>query len=221
MLLLSSFVFFFLLPSYSPGPPSPRTLRGTAPPRDRSSARPPKISHFFFPSPATIFILSSLSWRFSYFVGGVFEGRDPQTCTFQGSRASKHHQNATRRLPREEERKKLWREREKHEILGSPPFGAPRFGAPPCGLRGPIFLGSPLLPPFGNYNHNHPCCCNLGCDKCGCDYEYNKIRIRIVIVIYFGFKKLAQVTVVSWYFFSGLSNIGLSSIGLSNKNRWP
>ena len=37
----------------------------------------------FFPSPATIFILFSLScWSFSLNFGGVFEDRDPQMCTF-------------------------------------------------------------------------------------------------------------------------------------------
>ena len=47
------------------------------------SAGPPKISLFFFPSPATIFILFSLScWSFSLNFGGVFEDRDPQMCTW-------------------------------------------------------------------------------------------------------------------------------------------
>ena len=42
----------------------------------------PKIS-LFFPSPATVFILFSLScWSFSLNFGGVFGDRDPQMCTF-------------------------------------------------------------------------------------------------------------------------------------------
>ena len=58
-------------PSAGPPPPDP-------PPPDR-----PKISLFFFPSPATVFILFSLScWSFSLNFGGVFEDRDPQMCTF-------------------------------------------------------------------------------------------------------------------------------------------
>ena len=36
----------------------------------------------FCPSPATIFFLSSVSWASSWNFGGVFEGRDPQMCTF-------------------------------------------------------------------------------------------------------------------------------------------
>ena len=37
----------------------------------------------FFPSPATVFILFSLScWSFSLNFGGVFEDRDPEMCTF-------------------------------------------------------------------------------------------------------------------------------------------
>ena len=57
----------------SAGPPS------AGPP----SAGPPKISLFCFPSPATVFILFSLScWSFSLNFGGVFEDRDPQMCTF-------------------------------------------------------------------------------------------------------------------------------------------
>ena len=88
----------------------------------------------FFPSPATVFILFSLScWPFSLNFGGVFEDRDPQMCTFglsgcrvkprrphqtgppglahdsprtpnvhiSGPLRFKHHQNSTRRPPRE------------------------------------------------------------------------------------------------------------------------
>ena len=64
-------------------PPPPDRPPPDRPPPDRPSAGPPKISLFFFPSPATIFILFSLScWSFSLNFGGVFEDRDPQMCTF-------------------------------------------------------------------------------------------------------------------------------------------
>ena len=46
--------------------PSPRTaLSQDRPLPGPPSARPPKISRFFFPLPATIFIISSFSWVFS------------------------------------------------------------------------------------------------------------------------------------------------------------
>ena len=47
-----------------------------------------------------------------------------QTCTFEGSGASKHHQNSTRRPPRKKE-KKFLREREKSKILGGLAEGRP------------------------------------------------------------------------------------------------
>ena len=54
----------------------------SGPLRRTPSAEPPKIS-LFFPFPATIFILFSLScWSFSLNFGSVFEGRNPQMCTF-------------------------------------------------------------------------------------------------------------------------------------------
>ena len=57
---------------------SPRPLLPTTP-----SAGPPKISRFFFPSPATIFILSSLSWGSSCGILVVFlKRRGPEMCTF-------------------------------------------------------------------------------------------------------------------------------------------
>ena len=54
----------------------------SGPLRRTPSAGPPKFRSFF-PSPATVFILFSLScWSFSLNFGGVFEDRDPQMCTF-------------------------------------------------------------------------------------------------------------------------------------------
>ena len=47
------------------------------------------------------------------------------------------------------------------------------------------------------------------------------IMIRILIVIDFGFKKFGLSDICVLVLFSGLSDIGLSSIGLSNKNHWP
>ena len=47
-----------------------------SPPPD--SAGPPQISHYFFPFPPPIFALGVFSLNF----GGVFEGQDPQMCTF-------------------------------------------------------------------------------------------------------------------------------------------
>ena len=52
------------------------------PPPDPPPPDRPKFRSFF-PSPATIFILFSLScWSFALNFGGVFEDRDPQMCTF-------------------------------------------------------------------------------------------------------------------------------------------
>ena len=53
-----------------------------------------------------------LSGFFSWNFGGVLKRRDPQMCTFgvlglSGSRPSKHHQNSTRRPPREGRNKKI------------------------------------------------------------------------------------------------------------------
>ena len=106
------------------------------PPAGPPSAGPPKISAFFFffplPPPYSLFFasLGVFSWNF----GGVFEGRDPQMCTFGllGCRVKppaalgpcgisggaspalqKHHQNSTRRPPQREKERKWEREREK------------------------------------------------------------------------------------------------------------
>ena len=43
---------------------------------------PAKFRSFFFPPPATIFILLSLSWVLPLHFVGVFEGRNPEMCTF-------------------------------------------------------------------------------------------------------------------------------------------
>ena len=118
----------------------------------------------FFPSPATVFILFSLScWSFSLNFGGVFEDRDPQMCTFglsgcrvkprrphqtgpglahdslrtpvQGTCASKHHQNSTRRPPERDEKNEFCsgRGKKKREILGPHPSGPHPSGPQPFG----------------------------------------------------------------------------------------
>ena len=45
--------------------------------------------------------------------------------------------------------------------------------------------------------------------------------MTILIIVYFGFKKVGLSDIGVLSLFSGSSDIGLSSIGLSNKNRWP
>ena len=61
----------------SAGPPSAGPPSAYPPPPDRPKFRS------FFPSPATVFILFSLScWSFSLNFGCVFEDQDPQMCTF-------------------------------------------------------------------------------------------------------------------------------------------
>ena len=83
-----------LLRRPSAGPPSAGPPSAGPP-----STGPPKISLFFFPSPATIFILFSLScWSFSLNFGGVFEDRDPQIYTFglSGCRVKPRRPHQTR-----------------------------------------------------------------------------------------------------------------------------
>ena len=75
--------------------PLPRTPS----PPDRFSPGPPNISLFFF-SPAGNFILLSLSWGSSRRILVVFEGRDPQMCTFGlsscGGKGAEAHKQANR-----------------------------------------------------------------------------------------------------------------------------
>ena len=70
-----------------PDPPPPDPLRRTplrrTPLRRTPLRRTAQNFALFFHSPATVFILFSLScWSFSWNFGGVFEDRDPQMCTF-------------------------------------------------------------------------------------------------------------------------------------------
>ena len=90
----------------------------------------------FFSLPATIFILSSLSWGvLSLNFGGVLKSRTLklQTCTFQGPGASKTPPKFHERTPkREKKERKLWRGGKK-----SAKFWAPHPSGPPT-LPGPI-----------------------------------------------------------------------------------
>ena len=154
-----------------PSPPDP-------PPPDRPSPGPPKISLFFFPSPAAKIrsFLPSLG-VFSLNFGGVLEDQDPQMCT----RGRRGFTRQTRELqtrtferpgasnttkfplenPQREERMKFpVGEGKKARNFGPPPFGptlrAPHPFGPPLFLgSGPNPLGAPTLalplraPPFG------------------------------------------------------------------------
>ena len=83
---------FFLVrqPSPLPGPPSP-----DRPPPDRPKFRP------FFPTPTTMFSLSSLSWGSSRGILEVFlKRRDPQTCTF-GRAPQKFHEKTSQEMKKE------------------------------------------------------------------------------------------------------------------------
>ena len=78
------------------------------------------------------------------------------TCTFQGPRRFKHHQNSTKGPQERERRKKIVAERKKRNFppfgtppfwappFWAPPFGAPPFGPPPFGAA--LFLGLGLHP---------------------------------------------------------------------------
>ena len=112
-------------------PPLQPDLRGPPPSRPLPPPRPPKIT-LFVSSPATIFILSSLSrGSFRGIFGDVLKRRDhPRT------------PNVHEKTPREKKRKNPncggRRKKAQHvgpPTFGPPPFGAP-FGAPPWGGYG-------------------------------------------------------------------------------------
>ena len=98
----------------------------------------------FFLSPATIFVLSSLSGCLLVEFWLCLKRRGPEMCTFglsgcrtfQGPGASN-----TTKIPREDPQREKRKERngggrgeKKREVLGPPPFGPPPFGPP-------LFLG--------------------------------------------------------------------------------
>ena len=106
----------------------------------------------FFPSPATVFILFSLSFGLFRGILVVFEApgrsnmhvwssravvcepRRPglvgQTCRFEGPGLQKHHQNSTKKTKREGEKNENCggRGKKKSEILGGPAEGGPAEG---------------------------------------------------------------------------------------------
>ena len=103
----------------------------------------PKISRFF-PSPAIMFFHSSLSWGSSFHM----TTREPKPYQDPGLR--KHHQNSTRRPPREGRKNENCggRRDKKSEILGGPGGGRSRavLGKDGEGL-------SPLLLNFRNFHY--------------------------------------------------------------------
>ena len=109
------------------GPPLRRT-----PPPDR-----PKFRSFFFPTPTTIFILSSLSLgSFRGILVVFFEGRDPQMCTF-GVLGLSCPEKTLREREREREKKNengSGEGKKKRDFFGPPIFGAPPFGAATFGV---------------------------------------------------------------------------------------
>ena len=158
LISLSLFILFLFCFCFRPHKPElnpkPRTLHPISdgplrwtpppvnpPPPDNPPPDRPKFRSFFFPPPATIFILLSLSWVLSLNFVGVFEGRGPEMCTFG---RFKHHQNSTKGPQERERRKKIvagggkksWAPHPSglhpsgpHFFFG-PPFGAPPFEGP-------------------------------------------------------------------------------------------
>ena len=99
----------------------------------------------FFPSPATIFTLSSLAWGSSRGIVVVFEAPGPRMCTFgvlglscqtpaAPKQPSKHHQNSTRRPPREGRKERNFGRSWRGAVLGK--VGSGRGGGgQKCGTR--------------------------------------------------------------------------------------
>ena len=108
-----------------------------------------------------MFVLSLFLWRSSRGILVVFfeaagvshDNPGAQTCTFEGPRIQKHHQNSTRRPPeREREKERKWvREREKKsEILGGPAEGGPAKWR----SRGKVVRTTQTTPPHTNWIFN-------------------------------------------------------------------
>ena len=162
-----------------PNPPSaPHLLRRTPPPSDR-----PKFCSFFPPS--SIFVFFSLSGGregllvsfflsslgvFSLDFGGVFEGRDPQMCTFGLSKrahlrvpALQKPPNFHEKTPRERKnakKKRKWGGRGKNSAkfcaptLRAPHLAGPNFsGSSPHLLGRPLFLGLGPNPSVDSTHH--------------------------------------------------------------------
>ena len=114
-------------PSYSPGPslPQPRT------PPDPPSPGPPNISRFF-PSPATIVSLSSLSRGSSRGISEAFlKLRDPQICTFGLSGSRVPGRGVRGRRVRRLGQKETWPKRDQKETWPSWDVAKKRPGKKP------------------------------------------------------------------------------------------
>ena len=70
----------------------------------------------------------------------VFEVTGPQTCTFEGPDLQQHHQNSTRRPPREGRKKECGGTVKNSEILSGPAEGGPAGGR---SRRRAVFGSSP------------------------------------------------------------------------------
>ena len=166
----------FFAPSSPPGPPTPRTAH----PQDRPppgppspgppspgppSPGPPKIS-LFFPSPATFFFLSSLSWGSFRGILVVFLKAGTLKCAFEAP-AFKHHQNSTRRPRREGRQEENCGGEGKNAKFWAPHPSGPHFFwvrgptlwgplHPSRTLRGSIFLGSEPHPSGPHHSLPHP-----------------------------------------------------------------
>ena len=123
---------------------------------DRPSPGPPKISLFFSLSRHKIRSFLPSLGVFSLNFGGVFEGRDPQMCTFglSGCRVEPRRPHQTGPpVPALQ----TGRREKKARNFGPPTLRAPTFsgfGPPPFGPSGPPPFGPPTYsgfgpPPFG------------------------------------------------------------------------
>ena len=128
-------------PDSPPLDPSPDSTPSAGPP----SAGPPKISLFFFSSPATIFILSSsLGGHFVEFWPGFHTtAREPKRAHFRVPALESHHQ-FHETTPKRGRKNENSGEREKKSAKfwaphPSGPFGPPTFGT--------LAFGDPRNPP--------------------------------------------------------------------------
>ena len=93
---------------------------------DHPSTRPPSVGPPPLDSPRTPFGRH----------GFTRTARELQTCTFQGHRRFKHHQNSTRRLPeRDKKERKWWREGKKARNFDASTASSPSFGPHPSGPK--------------------------------------------------------------------------------------
>ena len=170
-MFLFCFCFRTQKPELNPKPPNPAPhFRWTLPldlpsvgqpsagqpSAGQPSAGPPKISLFFSPPPATIFILFFSLWGSFRGILVVFEAPRPSKTP------TKFHERTPRKGgqgrpwgraalgkggQRNEERRNLWRE----EAKKARNFGPPTLRGPT--LRGPTFQG----PTFSRFGHLGPC----------------------------------------------------------------